>query len=330
MISNDPKIRALMHENAIEKLAKMKMVTIQEAKDLVSEMSFGEYYALIEATLPAPTNSFSTMKPTYPNPKQVTQTNIPHQTDAFNDPQTGQGVATDKVVDPKDVDQVQQEDISSPSGDTIGPNSSSVSSTNTPASNDTSTQSGTSAIKSLWPGKGSPAQVGMTVGLKGPNNVPVPGQITQVDNAAKGAKVRNPTTGQEQWSNLDELQPFMANGQAQSQPAAPESPASANIQQMAEDEELSRLLELAGLKETCSAGATSSGSIATAPVAMGGMRKRMPAEGAGLKKEYTPKEAPKTIIGDTKPNQASGQLSANLAATGKPAAGRSNNGRKRR
>ena len=46
--------------------------------------------------------------------------------------------------------------------------------------------------------------------------------------------------------------------------------------------------------------------------------------------EYVPKEAAKTIVGDTKPNQASGELSATLAANGKRTASRINNGIKRR
>jgi hypothetical protein len=61
---------------------------------------------------------------------------------------------------------------------------------------------------------------------------------------------------------------------------------------------------------------------------MGGMRKRQPTVEV-VKKEYTPKEPAKTIVGDTKPSQASGELSANLAARGKKSAGRTNNGFKR-
>jgi hypothetical protein len=65
-----------------------------------------------------------------------------------------------------------------------------------------------------------------------------------------------------------------------------------------------------------------------APVAIGKVKRRQPTE-EQIKKEYTPKEAAKTIIGDTKPNQASGELSANLAVRGKKTASRANNGFKR-
>jgi hypothetical protein len=171
--------------------------------------------------------------------------------------------------------------------------------------------------------------MGMTVGLKGPNGIPVPGQVSQVDASAKGVKVKNPTTGQDEWVNMDALQPFMAGGKpnANIQPGAGTNQQS--VTTTAEDAgQLTRLRELAGIKENCSAGATGAGSIAVAPAAMGSIRKRQPTD-EQIKKEYTPKEAAKTIAGDTKPSQASGELSANLAARGKKSAGRINNGFKR-
>ena len=207
-----------------------------------------------------------------------------------------------------------------PSGNTIDPSTA-------PASNTTQAANGPqqapSNVKSIWPGAGAPVEVGMTVGLKGPNGVPVPGQVSQVDMAAKGVKVKNPTTGQEEWANLNALEPFAAN--TQPNPGAP-----ATTQPTTEEaSDLKRLRELAGIKENCSAGATGAGAIAVAPAATGAMKRRQ-ATDEQLKKEYTPKEAPKTIVGDTKPFQASGQLSATLAANGKKTASRINNGRKRK
>jgi len=176
-------------------------------------------------------------------------------------------------------------------------------------------------MKAIWPGKGAPVEVGMTVGLKGPNGLPVPGEISQVDAGAKGVKVKNPTTGQDEWTNMDTLEPFMV-GAEQGQNIQP------GTQPTAEQAQLTRLKELAGIREECSGGATGAGAIAVAPAAMGKVKRRQPTE-EQIKKEYTPKEAAKTIVGDTKPNQASGELSANLAVRGKKTASRANNGFKR-
>jgi hypothetical protein len=176
------------------------------------------------------------------------------------------------------------------------------------------------AAKATWTGKG-PLSVGMTVGLKGPNGLPVPGEVSQVDMSAKGVKVKNPTTGQTEWMNVDALQPFMAAGEKTQniQPGA---------QPTQEEMDLARLRELAGITENCSGGATGAGAIAVAPVSLGKVKRRQPAEEA-LKNEYTPKGPAKTVVGDTKPSQASGKLSADLAASGKVSASRVNNGRKR-
>jgi len=212
--------------------------------------------------------------------------------------------------------------ITPPSGSTIGPTTAPT--TNTSQAAKAPTQN--SSIKSIWPGKDAPLEVGMTVGLKGPNNVPVPGQISQVDMSSKGVKVKNPTTGQEEWQNISTLQPFMA--QAQQTPGQPSAPAAGQQPTTEDADELQRLRELAGIKENCSAGATGAGAIAVAPAAMGTIKRRQPTE-EQLKKEYKPKEAAKTIVGDTKPNQASGELSATLAANGKRTASRTNNGFKK-
>lgn len=200
--------------------------------------------------------------------------------------------------------------ITPPSGNTIAPSGPSTS----PQKPGTAT-SKPSNIKSIWPGQGAPVEVGMTVGLKGPNGTPAPGTVSQVDQAAKGVKIKNPTTGQDEWVNIDTLEPFMNDQQSPSQPNSVQ-------------EELNRIRVLAGLAENCSAGATSAGAIAAGPVASAPLKRRQETN-EEPKKEYTPKGPAKTIAGDTKPNQASGELSANLAARGKKTASRINNGFKK-
>lgn len=267
MINNDRKIQAIIHGDAIQKVADSRKVDISEARSIIAEMSFIDYMKL-------------------------------------------------------------GEDIVPPSGQTIGPSGSSGAAT---------TSAGTSTVgggaKSIWPGKGAPVEQGMTVGLKGPNGLPVPGTVSQVDMASKGVKVRNPTTGQEEWQNIDNLNPYMAGSVAAPATAGtgvnpadaqPGLPAPTN-----EDIALKRMRHLAGISENCSAGATGAGSIAVAPAAMGGMKKRQ-ATDEERKVEYTRTEPAKSIIGDTKPHQASGKLSADLAANGMKAAGRTNNGMKKK
>jgi hypothetical protein len=192
-----------------------------------------------------------------------------------------------------------------PSGQTIGPTS----------TTGTSSTSDLSGIKSLWPGKGAPVQMGMTVGMKGQDGIAVPGQVSQVDQSANGVKVRNPTTNQDEWINMDALEPFQDAAMGTAQPTE-------------EAKHISRLRELAGIRENSSAGATGAGGIAIAPTAMGGMQKRSGT--TEQKKEYYRTAPVKTIIGDTKPQQASGELSATLAANGKKTASRINNGRKKK
>ncbi|MGL6138618.1 MAG: hypothetical protein ACRC2M_15090, partial [Planktothrix sp.] len=91
-----------------------------------------------------------------------------------------------------------------PSGQTITPTTSSTQ--KSPAAATSPQQA-----KPSWAGGGAPIEVGMTVGMKGANGVPVPGQVSQVDMSAKGVKVKNPTTGKDEWMNTDSLEPVIAN-----------------------------------------------------------------------------------------------------------------------
>jgi hypothetical protein len=154
----------------------------------------------------------------------------------------------------------------------------------------------------------------MTVGVKGPNNLPVPAQVSQVDASAKGVKIKNPTTHQDEWANIDDLQPYMTAD------SSPEAGAAAQGEHCVV-EELARMRQLAGIKENCSGGATGAGAIAIAPAAMGTVKKRQYPE-ESLEPEYERTTPAKTVYGDTKPNQASGKLSADLAASGKISAAR--------
>lgn len=215
-------------------------------------------------------------------------------------------------------DYLKENAIVPPSGQTIAPGGK-------PNANSASGQKA-SDIKAIWPGAGAPVERGMTVGLQGKQGTPVPGEVVQVDQAASGVKVKNPTTGKEEWQNINQLQPFMAG----SKPGVKEDDMSEVIDDDLEEKQMiERILALAGLQENCSAGATGAGAIAIAPAAMGKVKKRSQATEGSLKSEYTRKEPAKSIIGDTKPNQASGKLSADLAASGKKTASRSNNGLKK-
>jgi hypothetical protein len=213
-------------------------------------------------------------------------------------------------------------DITPPSGNPLGPTSGSQQKTG-------QAQTGPSQVKAIWPGKGAPVEIGMTVGLKGPNGLPIPGQVSQVDMNSKGVKIKNPTTGQDEWRNTDELEPFMASGQPGQQGQNIQPGTQPGTQPTVEDAQLNRLRELAGIKENCSAGATGAGGIAVAPMPMGTVKRRQETDEQAPPKEYTPRGPAKTIVGDTKPHQASGELSANLAARGKKTASRKNNGFKK-
>lgn len=217
-------------------------------------------------------------------------------------------------------------DISPPSGNTI-----------TPSAGKPQQQARPGAKKkNIWPGKDTPPEMGMTVGIKGPTGNQVPGQITKVDQATKRVTVKDPSTGQEQIINTDVLEPFQDRrnaGQPSAQTPLSNKPGQGGFTldqmgQMEESKNLARMKKLAGIKENSSAGATGAGSIAIAPAAMNGVKRRTGA--TEQKKEYTRTAPAKTIVGDTKPHQASGELSATLAANGKKTATRVNNGYKRK
>lgn len=204
------------------------------------------------------------------------------------------------------------ENITPPSGNTIAPGAKTVGrpANSMPKPPTTPSTSSTKPANPNWPGGNAPLEAGMSVGMKDASGKPTQGIVSKVDKLANGAKVRNPVTGKEEWTNLSMLEP-----------------ASLATEDQDSDDDLTRLKELAGIQESASSGATGAGAIAVAPTAMGSMNKRTTTESP--RKEYRPKAPPKTIVGDTKPGQASGELSATLAANGKKTASRSNNGFKK-
>ena len=188
-------------------------------------------------------------------------------------------------------------------GDIVPPSGKPVGQLPTPVVPGTTAPAPGKQLKPKWPGQGAPVTTGMMVDVPDDKGQVAPAEVVQVDTAAKGVKVKNPVTGQLEWQNLTAL----TTGQPVSE----------------HDQQLARLKTLAGIGESATAGATGAGSIAVAPVAVGNMHTRGT---TALKKEYVPTGPAKTIIGDTKPSQASGELSASLAASGKKTASRKNNG----
>ena len=208
--------------------------------------------------------------------------------------------------------------VTPPSGQTIGP----TGTTTTPGFANLAKPSPMAPAAALSKGQAAasgglptPPEIGGTYNVPGPNNLPVPVQITRVDKNNNTVRYKSPITGRDEDIGMDKLTPATAGN---SSPEAKNAVAG-DAGQVAE--ELTRLRQLAGISENCSAGATGAGAIAVAPAAMGTVKKRQPTEEA-RKKEYVRTEPAKSIIGDTKPNQASGELSANNQANGIQSASR--------
>lgn len=271
MLTDKPKIKELMYENAAQQFATLQGITLEESKLAMSTMSFIQYCKLLEAGANISPPSGQTIGPAAGAPSMPGGTQ-PQQTQQ----QTQQQARQQK------------------------------------------TQQSPQKTQVMWGGQGTPIEQGMTVGLKDVSGKQVPGEITQVDQSANGVKVRNPTTGQEEWHGNDDLEQFQDTNTPGSQPQ--------QNQQMAE--EIKRMRQLAGIAEDASGGASCAGAMgAGTPQPLGGKMKRRQVEETPAV-EY--KQGPqKTVVGDTKPNQASGKLSADLAARGKKTASRINNGMKR-
>jgi len=204
---------------------------------------------------------------------------------------------------------VAEQNITPPSGQTIG---TATGPTSTSTTNQPSAQQPKPAPKT-WSGTG-PLQKGMMVTVKNMSGQagkpPMPMSVTTFDQSTGQVEVEDPTRpGQKTSYNIKDIGAY----------------ATATT----ESAELSRLKQLAGISESCSSGATGAGNIAVAIGETGSMIRRRTTTEERWAREYTPRESAKTIVGDTKPAQASGELSANLAANGKKTASRTRNGFKK-
>lgn len=200
-----------------------------------------------------------------------------------------------------------EQPITPPSGQALGP--STPKQTTTTPQIDTMKSDDEKETVVGWSGVG-PITPGITVGLQHDTNKVIPGKVEKVDNATKTVTVLNPTTNKtEVYSNTDpRIQKFMAKKE---------------VEQTTED--LKRLKHLAGIVETSSAGAVSAGNIAVAVKELdnnGELIRRRSKTEEKWSKEYKGLPGNKTIVGDTKPNQAIGELSANLVANNKVSAAR--------
>jgi hypothetical protein len=204
---------------------------------------------------------------------------------------------------------VSEQNITPPSGQAIGPAAA-------PASAPSTTEPAEKQPKpapKTWSGTG-PLQQGMMVSVKNmPDQAgkpPMPMSVTKFDQATGQVEVEDPTRpGQKTSYNIKDIGTYTAA--------------------TTESIELARLKTLAGIAESCSAGATGAGNIAVAIGETGSMIRRRTTTEERWAREYTPRESAKTVVGDTKPAQASGELSANLAANGKKTARRTRNGFKK-
>ncbi len=137
-----------------------------------------------------------------------------------------------------------------------------------------------------------------------------------------GQPVQPPIAGQ---ALQQQAQQFVPPGSKV--PVVPGQPIQPGQEQTEESSMLQRLRELAGIGEDCSSGATGAGSIATAPISMGKMKKRPPVEESPSLEH--PVAGRKTVVGATGPQaSAIGKLSANNAVRGNPTPFRKKNGLK--
>lgn len=192
-------------------------------------------------------------------------------------------------------------DIIPPSGNKIGGQSSGTISTLQPSST-MSTPAST--------GVNSTVQKGQTVSVKNANGEDEAGEVTDIDPVSQNITVRDSQGNNVQYKKDDVR---MLN------PMPRTAAAVKSLMQSEEYDELHRVLELAGLAETASCGATGAGSIASAPASFQPIKKRVTAEVSGTG----------TIYGKIDPYAATGKLSRRLADKGMNTASRKNNGKKK-
>lgn len=249
MILNDNEIDKMINGCIISTIAEQRGVSLGQAREILSEMTFLEHMKMLENVVEPPSGKQVGSKPV--------NANQPNNTP------------------------------SKPDGDAT-------------------------AQAKMWSNPSAPITAGMTVGVTNDGGAVMPMQVSQVDQNASGVKVKDLTTGKEEWYNKDQLATMGMTAESDDADIDNDEDTDGN---------LNRILELAGVKEMASMGASCAGAIASAPASMGSTRKRSE-ESVSLDSEHKRDDPYKSIIGDTKPAQASGQLSANLAASGKPTARR--------
>jgi hypothetical protein len=311
MLTNNHKITSLAYEDIVSQLSEKYEITPEVARTVVKDLSFLEYNSLLEQNGgPA----IGTVKPgMYPQVQQVSQT---ASSDTLKRKQKELAA---------DIEDVKTEDIIPPSEQTPG---------NPQVNSPSSQQQGSTQVN--WAGNDTPIQQGMQVGLKDPQTgMAMPHEVVQVDPSTKGVILKDPQTGQQQSYNQGDLVPIASNSnssntnsQSSTQPVVPTSGQQLNQSFDHGDNEIKRILELAGIKENgsggCSAGgmasgATTAGNIASVAAPLGKIKKRTPqAEESGNG----------TIHGKIDPNAATGELSRRLADAKMKTASRKNNGKK--
>ena len=266
MLSNNSKIKELLYENAVSKLASIRKISLSESARAISVMSFSDYLSLLEAT--------ADIIP--PSGQQVGQQ--PNVVSAATTPTQPQLTTPPSQKTVQVVPQVQGEEQE----DEVTEDTSAFSNTYN-RGDKVDTPLGTGTIVDVSPD----VNVSCKVHVK----------LDDPSRAGEDGKYKDTYT-------------FTTDMLTRMQ-----SP------------EIARMKQLAGIKEDSSAGASCAGAIATVATPLKGVQRRQPVD-ESPKQEYTPTVA-KTIIGDTKPNQATGKLSANLAAAGKKTASRNKNGLRR-
>ena len=353
MIKNDYIINSLIHENVIEKLSKIRNISIKEAKSIISSMTFGQYKDLLEEpivppsgnpiTAPQPQKSVNAQKAPTKNIKAIWPgSNAPVEVGMAVGIKDAKGLPANAVVTQVDKS-AKGVKARNPQGKEEWYN-----------------------MNTLQPGMAMNKDTQKTIEATKPS----------LQSRIEDLKARKQKNKQEvewlragllphEWPEYDEFddyekidtEPTASNVRRVSgtygtkfhkyqKPEPENSDDLENITDLEKNpeleielepkepkiiEELMRLKQLAGISETCSAGASGAGSVAVGVVEMGkgNVIRRQTNSEKKYSREYTPESAPKTIVGDTKPNQASGELSTKLVQKGKKTASRKNNGFKK-
>lgn len=296
MLSNNSHINNLMYESAIEKLSKLKNITIEESKDEIAGMTFGNYLKLLEA----PSNIIPpSAKPTVQGATQSTGVAAPNT----RPQQNIQPVQSARPGQPQPQGAVQSAPVQNVQANQVPPNQ--VPPNTQPVNN-----------PNALPNNGQQVQ-GATEDI---NDKPVPANNQPGTNRATNQNRRHTDVKYAPYNTGSQTPIHNKQGQG--------GFSLDQMTQMMEDPEIARMKKLAGIAEDASCGASSAGAIASVSAPLGKVKRRNPVEESPSLEH--PVAGKKTIIGATGPQASpSGKLSANLAARNKPTANRTNNGFKK-